>query len=64
MEDVVPFVEKISICSGALMLFSILAFFLTGRRQETDVIYAMVIAINAFVFIVGMLFVKKNHDKD
>ncbi|MBE5968358.1 MAG: hypothetical protein E7255_15635 [Lachnospiraceae bacterium] len=64
MEDVLPFVENISICSGALMFFSVFAFLLTGRGKETDVVYAMVIGMNAFVFVAGMLFVRRNHDKD
>lgn len=59
MEDAVHFVNLISICSGALLILSITAFLLTGSQLITDVIYALVIGMNAIAFIVGRLFVKK-----
>jgi predicted permease len=59
LEEVSHFISVISICSGALMIFSLIAFLLTGRRPQTDVIYALVIGINAVAFAAGRFFVKK-----
>ncbi|MGF7141615.1 hypothetical protein HNQ56_000025 [Anaerotaenia torta] len=64
MEDVVHFVKFITVCSGALLIFSLFAFLLTGNNPGTNVIYAMVVGINAFVFFTGLLFLKKTANKE
>ncbi len=64
LEEVAHFVNYISICSGALLIVSIIAFLLTGSRPETNVIYFMVIGINAVAFIAGRIFNKKYGDKE
>ncbi len=64
MEEVAHFVNLISISSGALMILSLIAFLLTGSGKETDVIYTLVIVINAIAFLAGRLFVKKFGNKE
>jgi len=64
MEDVAHFVKYITICSGALLIFSLLAFLLTGSNPNTNVIYAMVIGINAFVVFTGILFLRRAYKKE
>jgi len=64
LEEVAHFVNNISICSGALLIVSLIAFLLTGSRQETNVIYFMVLGINAIAFIAGRIFNKKYSDKE
>ncbi len=64
MEEVAHFVNLISICSGALMILSLIAFLLTGSGKDTDVIYTLVIVINATAFFAGRLFVKKFGNKE
>jgi hypothetical protein len=64
LEEVAHFVNNISICSGALLIVSLIAFLLTGSRPETNVIYFMVIGINAIAFIAGRIFNKKYGNKE
>lgn len=64
MEEIAYFVNVISISCGALFIVSLAAFLLTGRDEKTDVIYALVIGINAIAFILGRLFVRKFGNKD
>jgi predicted permease len=64
MEEVAHFVNIISICSGALLIVSLITFLLTGSQPETDVIYLLVIGINSIAFIAGRLFVKKFGNKE
>jgi hypothetical protein len=64
LEEVAHFVNHISICSGALLIISIIAFLLTGSRPETNVIYFMVIGINAIAFIAGRIFNKRYGNKE
>ncbi|WP_313131746.1 hypothetical protein [Anaerocolumna sp.] len=64
LEEVAHFVNYISICSGALLIISIIAFLLTGSRPETNVIYFMVIGINAIAFIAGRIFNKRYGNKE
>lgn len=59
LEEVSRFINMISILSGALMILSLIAFLLTGRSTQTDVIYALVIGINAVAFFAGRIFVKR-----
>lgn len=64
MEEVTFFIRIISASSGALLIISLLAFLLTGRQKQTDVIYAVVISVNAIAFIFGTWFVKKYDNKE
>lgn len=64
LEDIAHFVNIISVCSGALLILSILAFLLTGSQPETDVIYILIIGINAVAFAAGRLFVKRFGNKE
>jgi hypothetical protein len=64
LEEVAHFVNNISICSGALLIVSLIAFLLTGSRPETNVIYFIVIGINAIAFIAGRLFNKRYGNKE
>lgn len=64
LEEVAHFVNNISICSGALLIISLIAFLLTGSSPETNVIYFMVIGINAIAFIAGRFFYKRYGNKE
>lgn len=64
LEEVAHFVNYISICSGALLMVSLIAFILTGSSTETNVIYFIVISINAIAFISGRFFNKKYGNKE
>ncbi len=64
LEEVAGFLNFISACSGALLIVSLIAFFITGSNPKTNVIYVLVIGINAIAFITGRVFVKKYGNKE